>query len=85
MLVSRLSISHGNAIQFIKRSGDALPHIEALAIASIHKLVHADRCVNGGIGSIELPHQFGGAPDVQFELCLFKHGILQIFYLAAVA
>jgi hypothetical protein len=63
-LIPRLSISQRHAIQLIDRSRNPLPHIEAFSVASIHLLVRAHRCVNGIIGSIELPHLFGGAPDV---------------------
>jgi hypothetical protein len=60
----RLTIFRHWPIQFIERGGDTIPHIKALNVALIHQLVSPHRRMNGGIGSIELPHLFGGTPDV---------------------
>jgi len=62
----RLAIFWYWTVQFIERSDYPLPHIEALNVALVHQFVCSHRRVNGGIGSVELLHLLGGAPDVDF-------------------
>jgi hypothetical protein len=59
-----LAISPRDSIQFIDRRNDPPPSLEPRRIALVQEFVRAHRRMNGGIGSMELPHLLGSAPDV---------------------
>jgi hypothetical protein len=59
-----LAISQLDTFQFIDYDDDPPPSLEPRRVALVEESLGSHRGANSGVGSIELSHLFGSAPDV---------------------